>query len=58
MLKKGAVDALMLVAAAFIEAFWSSSGAAISIKYSVAGMLWLLVILYLGFAGTGFRGSR
>lgn len=65
-LKRGAMDALklvmgaalMLVVAAFVEAFWSSSGVAIGIKYSVAGLLWLLVILYFGFAGTGSRESR
>jgi len=44
----------MLLCAAFIEAFWSSNGAmAPGVKYGVAAMLWLLVILYLGFAGRG-----
>lgn len=43
--------ALMLVVAAFIEAFWSSSGIAIHIKYSVAAVLWLVVVLYLSLAG-------
>ncbi|MCK5311451.1 MAG: stage II sporulation protein M [Desulfobacteraceae bacterium] len=58
-LKKIAPDALKLIIgaaimffiAAFIEAFWSSSSAAIFIKYIVAAILWLLVILYFLFAG-------
>ncbi len=50
--------ALMLVVAAFIEAFWSSSGAANEVKYSVAAVLWLFVILYLTLAGRSPRGSR
>ncbi len=38
---------LMLIIAAFIEAFWSSSSAiSYSIKYSVGGLLWLLVCIY------------
>ena len=65
-LKLRAVDALklvmgasvMLLIAAFIEAFWSSSSVAIDIKYSVAAMLWLIVALYLGFAGRGAHGAR
>ncbi len=65
-LKKRARDALglvlgaamMLLVAAFIEAFWSSSGVSSGTKYSVAGLLWLLVVAYLGFAGAGRRGSR
>jgi uncharacterized membrane protein SpoIIM required for sporulation len=50
--------ALMLVVAAFIEAFWSSSTLAPDIKYGVAALLWLTVILYLSFMGRGARGSR
>ena len=50
--------ALMLVAAAFIEAFWSSGTFAAEIKYGVAGLLWLSVILYLAFMGRVGRGSR
>jgi uncharacterized membrane protein SpoIIM required for sporulation len=50
--------ALMLVAAAFIEAFWSSSSFTPDVKYSVAALLWLVVILYLGFMGRSVRGSR
>ena len=38
---------LMLVIAAFIEAFWSSSASLpISVKYSVGGVLWAVVLLY------------
>ncbi len=43
--------ALMLLAAAFIEAFWSSSSFSPTIKYSVAAGNWLMVTLYLLFAG-------
>ena len=50
--------ALMLVVAAFIEAFWSASGAASEIKYSVAAVLWLIVIVYLTLAGRSPGGSR
>jgi len=50
--------ALMLVVAAFIEAFWSSSGVAYGIKYAVATLFWLLVLAYLGLAGRGGGGSR
>lgn len=50
--------ALMLVAAAFIEAFWSSSTFAPDVKYGAAALLWLLVILYLSFMGRVGRGSR
>jgi uncharacterized membrane protein SpoIIM required for sporulation len=50
--------ALMLLVAAFIEAFWSSSDLPPATKYSVAGLLWTLVILYLSFSGRGDRGTR
>ncbi len=50
--------ALMLLVAAFIEAFWSSSSFAPNVKYGVAAVLWLSVILYLSFAGWMGRGSR
>jgi uncharacterized membrane protein SpoIIM required for sporulation len=44
--------ALMLVIAAFIEAFWSpSSFVTTNIKYIVAACLWLVVISYFIFAG-------
>lgn len=45
---------LMLVIAAFIEAFWSSSASLpISTKYTVGGICWLLVLLY-SFSGRRF----
>jgi hypothetical protein len=50
--------ALMLVAAAFIEAFWSSSPFSPNVKYGMAALLWLVVILYLGFMGRAAHGSR
>ena len=61
-LKLGGRDSIQLVLgagfmtfiAAFIEAFWSPSAAPIAAKYTVAAILWLLVILYLSFAGRGF----
>lgn len=38
---------LMLIVAAFIEAFWSSNTSLpIAIKYTVGGVCWLLVLLY------------
>ncbi|WP_096087056.1 stage II sporulation protein M [Agaribacterium haliotis] len=43
---------VMLLIAAFIEAFWSSSSSlANEVKYSVGGLLWFLVIYYLATAG-------
>lgn len=50
--------ALMLLVAAFIEAFWSSSGFTPEVKYGVAAILWLWVILYLVFMGRGQGGSH
>jgi uncharacterized membrane protein SpoIIM required for sporulation len=50
--------AFMLLLAAFIEAFWSSSPAAREVKYTMAGVLWLVVILYLTFAGRGRHGPE
>ncbi len=53
--------ALMLLIAAFIEAFWSSSSTVSNeIKYGVAAILWLLVICYFLFAGRGrgYHGSQ
>jgi uncharacterized membrane protein SpoIIM required for sporulation len=49
--------ALMLLGAAFIEAFWSSSGVSSEIKYLVAAVLWTLVIAYFTFAGRGRHGA-
>ncbi len=44
--------ALMLVVAAFLEAFWSSNAdLPIATKLGVGASLWLLVLLYCGFAG-------
>ena len=38
---------LMLIIAAFLEAFWSSSASlTIAVKYSVGAVLWVLVLLY------------
>jgi len=48
--------ALMLVLAAFVEAFWSPISLEPAVKYAVAAVLWLLVIFYLWKAGV-HRGS-
>jgi len=46
--------ALLLLGAAFIEAFWSSNGAvAPAVKYAVSAAMWTALILYLGLAGRG-----
>jgi uncharacterized membrane protein SpoIIM required for sporulation len=50
--------ALMLLVAAFIEAFWSSMPLPPSTKYFVAALLWCGVAAYLIFMGRGQRGSR
>ena len=48
---------LMLVIAAFLEAFWSSSATLpVAVKYTVGGILWALVLLY-AFSGRR-HGSR
>jgi hypothetical protein len=45
--------AFMLLVAAFVEAFWSSTQSIpASIKYTVSGVLWTLVLLWL------WRGGR
>lgn len=45
---------LMLVIAAFLEAFWSSSTElAIAVKIGVGALLWLLVFAYFALAGRG-----
>lgn len=49
--------ALMLVCAAFVEAFWSSSSFSPMVKFSVAACNWMLVILYFLFAGRRQGGS-
>jgi uncharacterized membrane protein SpoIIM required for sporulation len=49
-------SALMLLVAAFIEAFWSSMPLQPLTKYLVAALLWSVVIAYLLFMGRGRRG--
>ena len=50
---------IMLVIAAFIEAFWSSNNILMPWqKYLVGGFLWALVLGYLVFSGRGLRGER
>lgn len=48
--------ALMLVCAAFVEAFWSSSRLDPALKYSVAALNWVMVAAYLLFSGRIRRG--
>lgn len=43
--------AVMLVVAAMIEGFWSPSAIPANIKYVVGTILWLMVAIYLAFAG-------
>lgn len=46
--------ALMLVGAAFVEAFWSSmTFIEPDVKYTVGALMWALVVLYLGLVGRG-----
>jgi uncharacterized membrane protein SpoIIM required for sporulation len=48
---------LMLVIAAFLEAFWSSSASlSIGVKYSVGAFLWVLVLLY-SFSGRRYESG-
>ena len=47
--------ACMLAIAAAIEAFWSSSGASHETRLAVGGVLWMLVLAWLGFGGRGAR---
>ncbi|WP_428033631.1 stage II sporulation protein M [Amphritea sp.] len=49
---------LMLLGAAFIEAFWSASSLPNTVKYVAAIILWVLMILYFIFAGRGTGGTR
>lgn len=50
---------IMLVIAAFIEAFWSSNNVLMPWqKYLVGGFLWTLVVGYLVFSGRQLRGER
>ena len=49
---------VMLVIAAFLEAFWSSSSTLpAGIKYAVGAALWLLVLAYCLFAGRRWQGA-
>jgi uncharacterized membrane protein SpoIIM required for sporulation len=49
---------IMLVIAAFLEAFWSSNNILMPWqKYVVGGFLWALVIGYLVFSGRGLQGE-
>lgn len=66
-LKRGAAVAIklmygviiMLVIAAFIEAFWSSNNIFDPWqKYLVGGFLWLLVVSYFIFSGRNLRGEN
>ncbi|WP_316368160.1 stage II sporulation protein M [Candidatus Thiodiazotropha sp. CDECU1] len=50
--------ALMLLVAAFIEAFWSSMQIQPATKYVVAAILWTTVIAYLLLVGRGRRGPH
>jgi len=50
---------LMLLAAAFIEAFWSAQpGIADAVKFSVGGVLWALVLAWLGFGGRALEAGE
>ena len=49
--------AAMLMVAALIEAFWSPSPIPNLVKYSVGGLLWVLVFVYLTTAGLWERES-
>lgn len=50
---------IMLLIAAFIEAFWSSNNILMPWqKYLVGGFLWALVIAYLTLSGRQLRGER
>lgn len=50
--------ALMLLIAAFIEAFWSSAAAIpVAVKYTVGLSLWGVLLAYFFFAGRGRRGG-
>jgi uncharacterized membrane protein SpoIIM required for sporulation len=50
--------AFMLLVAAFIEAFWSSTQSIPAwIKFSVSGVLWTLVFAWLSFGGRNQPGD-
>jgi uncharacterized membrane protein SpoIIM required for sporulation len=49
---------LLLVMAAFVEAYWSPmQSVPVQVKYLVGGSLWILLLLYFALAG-GWRESR
>lgn len=48
---------VMIGIAALIEGFWSPSALPDPVKWSVAGTLWLAVMLYFAFAGRAARGA-
>lgn len=48
---------VMLILAAFIEAFWSPREVDAALRLLVGGVLWGAVILYFALAGRGRRGS-
>ena len=51
--------ALMLLIAAFVEAYWSSmTYPSALVKYAVGALLWLLVGLYLLFSGREFHAAE
>jgi hypothetical protein len=43
--------AAMIAVAALIEAFWSPAPIPNAVKYAGGGLLWIVVIVYLGTAG-------
>ncbi|MBV4550577.1 stage II sporulation protein M [Pseudomonas sp. SWRI102] len=49
---------LLLLIAAFVEAYWSSSAVTPATKYTVGALLWLLVLGYLLFAGRGHHAPE
>ncbi len=50
---------IMLIVAAFLEAFWSSSTHIdASVKYTVAAALWIFVISFFVFAGRGYQAMN
>jgi len=50
--------ALMLFLAAAIEGFWSASAVPSTVKRIVGVVMFLVVVLFLGFVGRGEGGER
>jgi uncharacterized membrane protein SpoIIM required for sporulation len=48
---------VLLLAAAFIEAFWSPRDLPLAIKYGVGATLWCLLLIYLFFGGRRMPGG-